>query len=33
MKTAVIGKCYVGLVTGTALAETGNEVLCIAIEE
>lgn len=29
MKIAVIGTGYVGLVTGTCFAETGNEVLCI----
>ena len=31
MKIAVIGTGYVGLVTGTCLAETGNDVLCIDI--
>jgi len=29
MKIAVIGTGYVGLVTGTCLAETGNQVLCV----
>ncbi|MCH9661211.1 MAG: UDP-glucose/GDP-mannose dehydrogenase family protein [Bacteroidetes bacterium] len=29
MKIAVIGTGYVGLVTGTCLAETGNEVVCV----
>ena len=29
MKIAVIGTGYVGLVTGTCLAESGNEVICI----
>ncbi|HMQ42920.1 MAG: UDP-glucose/GDP-mannose dehydrogenase family protein [Confluentibacter sp.] len=29
MKISVIGTGYVGLVTGTCLAETGNDVLCI----
>lgn len=29
MKIAVIGTGYVGLVTGTCFAETGNEVLCV----
>ncbi|MCB0745485.1 MAG: UDP-glucose/GDP-mannose dehydrogenase family protein, partial [Ignavibacteriae bacterium] len=33
MKIAVIGTGYVGLVTGTCLAETGNEVLCIDINQ
>lgn len=32
MKISVIGTGYVGLVTGTCLAETGNEVLCIDID-
>lgn len=29
MKIAVVGTGYVGLVTGTCLAETGNDVVCI----
>ena len=29
MKLAVIGTGYVGLVTGTCLAESGNEVVCV----
>jgi UDPglucose 6-dehydrogenase len=33
MKISVIGSGYVGLVTGTCLAETGNDVLCIDINE
>ncbi len=33
MKISVIGTGYVGLVTGTCLAETGNQVLCIDIDE
>ncbi len=33
MRIAVIGTGYVGLVTGTCLAETGNEVLCVDIDE
>ena len=33
MKIAVVGTGYVGLVTGTCLAETGNDVLCIDINE
>lgn len=32
MKIAVVGTGYVGLVTGTCLAETGNEVLCVDID-
>lgn len=33
MKIAVIGTGYVGLVTGTCLAETGNTVICVDIDE
>ena len=33
MKISVVGTGYVGLVTGTCLAETGNDVLCIDIDE
>jgi UDPglucose 6-dehydrogenase len=33
MKVSVIGTGYVGLVTGTCLAETGNNVLCIDIDK
>ena len=33
MKIAVIGTGYVGLVTGTCFAETGNEVVCVDIDE
>lgn len=33
MKITVIGTGYVGLVTGTCLAETGNQVLCVDIDE
>ena len=29
MKIAVIGTGYVGLVTGTCFAETGNQVICV----
>ena len=33
MKIAVIGSGYVGLVTGTCLAETGNDVICVDIDK
>lgn len=33
MKISVIGTGYVGLVTGTCLAETGNQVLCVDIDK
>src|SRR5207237_3135458 len=33
MKIAVVGTGYVGLVTGTCFAETGNEVTCVDIDE
>ena len=33
MKIAVIGTGYVGLVTGTCFAETGNTVICVDIDE
>ncbi len=33
MKIAVVGTGYVGLVTGTCLAETGNEVVCVDIDQ
>jgi len=33
MKIAVVGTGYVGLVTGTCLAETGNSVTCVDINE
>lgn len=33
MKIAVIGTGYVGLVTGTCLAESGNEVVCVDIDK
>lgn len=33
MKVTIFGSGYVGLVTGTCLAEVGNDVLCIDIDE
>lgn len=33
MKIAVVGTGYVGLVTGTCFAETGNSVICIDIDK
>ncbi len=33
MKIAVVGTGYVGLVTGTCFAETGNDVMCIDIDK
>jgi len=33
MKIAVIGTGYVGLVTGTCFAESGNEVICVDIDQ
>jgi UDPglucose 6-dehydrogenase len=33
MKIAVIGTGYVGLVTGTCFAETGNDVVCVDIDQ
>jgi UDPglucose 6-dehydrogenase len=33
MKIAVVGTGYVGLVTGTCFAETGNDVVCIDIDK
>ncbi len=33
MKITVVGTGYVGLVTGTCLAETGNEVVCVDIDK
>lgn len=32
MKTTVIGTGYVGLVSGSCLAEVGNDVLCLDLE-
>src|SRR4028118_2352588 len=33
MKIAVVGTGYVGLVTGTCFAETGNQVFCVDIDK
>jgi UDPglucose 6-dehydrogenase len=33
MKIAVVGTGYVGLVTGTCFAETGNTVICVDIDQ
>ncbi len=33
MKIGVVGTGYVGLVTGTCFAETGNQVICVDINE
>ena len=33
MRIAVIGTGYVGLVTGTCFAETGNDVICVDIDK
>lgn len=33
MKVAVVGTGYVGLVTGTCFAETGNHVICVDIDQ
>jgi len=33
MKITIIGTGYVGLVTGTCLAEVGNDVLCLDVDE
>ena len=33
MNITVVGSGYVGLVTGTCFAETGNNVVCVDIDE
>ena len=33
MKIAVVGTGYVGLVSGTCFAETGNKVTCVDIDK
>jgi UDPglucose 6-dehydrogenase len=33
MKISVVGTGYVGLVVGTCLAETGNEVDCVDVDQ
>ena len=33
MKVSVVGTGYVGLVTGACLADVGNEVLCLDLDE
>ncbi|HET9434738.1 MAG TPA: 3-hydroxyacyl-CoA dehydrogenase NAD-binding domain-containing protein, partial [Chitinophagaceae bacterium] len=33
MKITVVGTGYVGLVTGTCFAETGNTVTCVDVDE
>ena len=33
MSIAIIGAGYVGLVTGTCFAETGNQVFCMDVDE
>jgi UDPglucose 6-dehydrogenase len=33
MRVTVFGSGYVGLVTGTCLAEAGNDVICVDIDQ
>ena len=33
MKVTIFGTGYVGLVTGTCLAEVGNDVLCVDVDK
>jgi len=33
MKVAVVGTGYVGLVAGTCFAQTGNNVICVDVDE
>ena len=33
MKITIFGSGYVGLVTGTCLAEVGNEVMCVDVDQ
>ena len=33
MKVSIIGTGYVGLVTGACLADVGNHVLCVDLDE
>ena len=33
MRIAVVGTGYVGLVTGTCFAETGNDVICVDVDK
>ena len=32
MRIAIFGTGYVGLVTGTCLAEVGNDVICVDVD-
>jgi UDPglucose 6-dehydrogenase len=33
LRIAVVGSGYVGLVTGTCFAETGNDVVCVDVDK